>query len=130
MCGGSFSLAPRGGVLFAKLHGLSVSGEVRPLDKDADGVLFSDGAGVVVLKRLRRALADGDPILGIIKSVGASSDGKGKAIYAPSSAGQCIAIERAYAQPGARRESVDWIVAHATGTPAGDSAAPTRGIDL
>ena len=88
VCGGSFALAPRGSVLFAKLHGLSESGVVRPLDRASDGVLFADGAGVVVLKRLKRALADGDRILGVIKAFGASSDGKGKAIYAPNSAGQ------------------------------------------
>lgn len=120
VCGGAFALAPRGSVLFSKLHGLSRSGEVRPLDKDCDGVLFADGAGVVVLKRLDRALADGDRVLGILEAFGSSSDGKGKAIYAPNSAGQGIAIQRAYESVAADR--VDWIVAHATGTPAGDLA--------
>ena len=95
VCGGTFALAPRGSVLFSKLHGLSESGEVRPLDKAADGVLFADGAGVVVLKRLKRALADGDQVLAVVRGFGSSSDGKGKAIYAPSAAGQRIAIDRA-----------------------------------
>lgn len=121
-CGGAFALAPRGSILFSKLHGLSKSGEVRPLDKACDGVLFADGAGVVILKRLKRALADGDRVLGVLKAFGSSSDGKGKAIYAPNSAGQSIAIERAYRQTDVRKESVDWVVAHATGTPAGDLA--------
>ncbi|KVN03265.1 MULTISPECIES: SDR family oxidoreductase [unclassified Burkholderia] len=121
-CGGAFALAPRGSVLFSKLHGLSKSGEVRPLDKACDGVLFADGAGVVILKRLKRALADGDRVLGVLKAFGSSSDGRGKAIYAPNSAGQSIAIERAYRQTGVRKEAVDWVVAHATGTPAGDLA--------
>lgn len=121
-CGGAFALAPRGSVLFSKLHGLSRSGEVRPLDRDCDGVLFADGAGVVILKRLARARADGDRILGVLKSFGSSSDGKGKAIYAPNSAGQGIAIQRAYAQTATGPADVDWVVAHATGTPAGDLA--------
>lgn len=121
-CGGAFALAPRGSVLFSKLHGLSKSGEVRPLDKNCDGVLFSDGAGVVILKRLSRALADGDNVLAVIKAFGSSSDGKGKAIYAPNSAGQNIAIARAYAQPGVAIKDIDWVIAHATGTPAGDLA--------
>jgi NAD(P)-dependent dehydrogenase (short-subunit alcohol dehydrogenase family)/3-oxoacyl-(acyl-carrier-protein) synthase len=121
-CGGAFALAPRGSVLFSKLHGLSKSGEVRPLDQACDGVLFADGAGVVILKRLSRALADGDPVLAIVKAFGSSSDGKGKAIYAPSSEGQNVAIQRAYSRPGAAIEHVDWVVAHATGTPAGDLA--------
>jgi hypothetical protein len=122
VCGGAFGLAPRPGVLFAKLHGLSVSGEVRPLDKNSDGVLFSDGAGVVVLKKLKRALVDGDRILGVIGAFGSSSDGKGKAIYAPSSDGQAIAIRRVLENTEVTAVDIDWVVAHATGTPAGDSA--------
>ncbi|MDN7674978.1 SDR family oxidoreductase [Burkholderia oklahomensis] len=121
-CGGAFALAPRGSILFSKLHGLSKSGEVRPLDKACDGVLFADGAGVVILKRLKRALADGDRVLGVLKAFGSSSDGKGKAIYAPNSAGQSIAIDRAYRQTDVPKDAVDWVVAHATGTPAGDLA--------
>ncbi|WP_193098113.1 SDR family oxidoreductase [Burkholderia sp. Z1] len=121
-CGGAFALAPRGSILFSKLHGLSRSGEVRPLDRGCDGVLFADGAGVVILKRLKRARADGDRILGVLKSFGSSSDGKGKAIYAPNSAGQRIAIDRAYARTATVPADVDWVVAHATGTPAGDLA--------
>ncbi|OUE36364.1 beta keto-acyl synthase, partial [Burkholderia territorii] len=121
-CGGAFALAPRGSILFSKLHGLSRSGEVRPLDRNCDGVLFADGAGVVILKRLTRARADGDRILGVLKSFGSSSDGKGKAIYAPNSAGQRIAIDRAYACTATVPADVDWVVAHATGTPAGDLA--------
>ncbi|OLL27633.1 beta keto-acyl synthase [Burkholderia sp. SRS-W-2-2016] len=121
-CGGAFALAPRNTVLFAKLHGLSRSGEVRPLDEACDGVLFADGAGVVILKRLKRAVADGDRVLGILKAFGSSSDGKGKAIYAPNPEGQGIAIERAYRQSEVTSEQIDWVVAHATGTPAGDLA--------
>ncbi len=121
-CGGAFALAPRGSILFSKLHGLSRSGEVRPLDAACDGVLFADGAGVVILKRLKRALADGDRVLGVLKGFGSSSDGKGKAIYAPNSAGQSIAIRRAYEPAEAGRDLPDWVVAHATGTPAGDLA--------
>ncbi|MBV9282939.1 MAG: SDR family oxidoreductase, partial [Chloroflexi bacterium] len=122
VCGGAFALAPRGAVLFAKLHGLSTGGEVRALDKDSDGVLFADGAGVVVLKKLSRALADGDTVLAVVQSFGSSSDGRGKAIYAPSSAGQSIAIRRALERPNVDLGHVDWVVAHATGTPAGDLA--------
>lgn len=116
VCGGAFALGPRGTVLFSKLHGLSKQGEVRALDATADGVIFADGAAVVVLKRLHRAQADGDQVLGVIRAVGTSSDGKGKAVYAPNPDGQARAITRAAAGP------VDLIIAHATGTPAGDLA--------
>nr|MDT0657085.1 SDR family oxidoreductase [Micromonospora sp. DSM 115978] len=119
VCGGTFAVGPRNAVLFAKLNGLSPSGDLRPLDRDCDGVLFSDGAAAVVLKRHADALRDGDPILGFVGAVGMSSDGRGKAIYAPNVRGQKLAIERALrrAPDGTR---LDWIVAHATGTPAGD----------
>ncbi|MFI6812985.1 SDR family oxidoreductase [Nonomuraea sp. NPDC050328] len=116
VCGGAFALGPRGTVLFAKLQGLSKQGTVRALDAGADGVIFADGAAVVVLKRLSRARADGDEILGVIETIGTSSDGKGKAIYAPNPDGQALAMRRA--EP----DDVDWIIAHATGTPAGDVA--------
>ncbi|MFI5782513.1 SDR family oxidoreductase [Nocardia sp. NPDC051570] len=116
VCGGAFAVGPRGSVLFAKLRGLSERGEVRSFDKTSDGVLFSDGAATVVLKTLRRARGDGDRILGVVRAFGASSDGKGKAIYAPSAVGQELAIRRA------GTTVPDWVVAHATGTPAGDAA--------
>jgi NAD(P)-dependent dehydrogenase (short-subunit alcohol dehydrogenase family)/3-oxoacyl-(acyl-carrier-protein) synthase len=120
--GGAFALGPRGAVLFSRLHGLSTGGAVRSLDRGADGVLFSDGAGVVVLKRLSRAVADGDRILGVLRGSGSSSDGKGKAIYAPSTQGQQLAVERALDAANVRPNDLDWVVAHATGTPAGDVA--------
>ena len=122
ICGGALAFTARSSVLFAKLHGLSIRGEVRSLDKDSDGVLFSDGAGIVVLKRLRRALQDGDRVLAVLKAFGASSDGKGKAIYAPASAGQSLAVRRALEGGGVDGDQVEWINAHATGTPAGDLA--------
>ncbi|MGR8007768.1 SDR family oxidoreductase [Streptomyces hypolithicus] len=122
VCGGSFALAPSGSILFAKLNGLSTGGAVRALDAGADGALFSDGAGLVVLKRLSRAHADGDQVLGIVSAIGLSADGRGKAIYAPAPAGQELAVERAFERSGLGPDDVDWIVAHATGTPAGDEA--------
>ncbi|MGW6289617.1 SDR family oxidoreductase [Streptomyces sp. NPDC055107] len=122
VCGGSFALAPSGSILFAKLNGLSTGGAVRALDEGADGALFSDGAGLVVLKRLSRARADGDRVLGVISAIGLSADGRGKAIYAPAPAGQELAVERAFERSGLGPDDIDWIVAHATGTPAGDEA--------
>ena len=119
VAGGAFALAPRGSILFAKLNGLSARGEVRSLDADGDGVLFADGAAAIVLKTRSRAEADGDTILASIASIGSSSDGKGKAIYAPKAEGQMLAIERTQA---GHDLAPAWVVAHATGTPAGDLA--------
>ena len=122
VCGGAFALGPRGSTLFSQLQGLSRTDRVRALDEQNDGVLFSDGAGVVVLKTLRRARADGDRVLGVLPGIGTSSDGRGKAIYAPSAEGQRLAVRRAHEAAGVVGGEVDWVVAHATGTPAGDLA--------
>ncbi|WP_093800386.1 SDR family oxidoreductase [Streptomyces sp. Wb2n-11] len=122
VCGGAFALAPRGTVLFSKLQGLSKSGKVHALDEAADGVIFADGAALVVLKRLSKAQEDGDRVLGVLRAFGSSSDGKGKAIYAPNSAGQSLAVRRALENGAVDGADVDWINAHATGTPAGDLA--------
>ncbi|KOG56859.1 hypothetical protein ADK75_06335 [Streptomyces virginiae] len=122
VCGGALATGPRGSALFSKLSGLSRSDQVRSLDENSDGVLFSDGAGFIVLKRTSRAIADGDTILGYVAGIGTSSDGRGKAIYAPSSQGQQIAVQRAHAAAGPPAQDVSWIVAHATGTREGDLA--------
>ncbi|MFG1661346.1 SDR family NAD(P)-dependent oxidoreductase [Micromonospora chersina] len=125
LCGGAFALQSQGIVLFSKLRGLSRSGQIRSLDRDADGVLFSDGAAVVVLKRRSRAVADGDPILGHVEGFGGSSDGHGKAIYTPSADGQCLALGRAWHAADIKPDDVDWIVAHGTGTRTGDRVEMT-----
>ncbi|MFF1613946.1 SDR family oxidoreductase [Amycolatopsis sp. NPDC058278] len=130
VCGGAFAYSARNLVLFSKLRGLSRSGTVRCFDRAADGVLFSDGAGVVVLKRLDRARADGDRVLGVVEGIGLASDGRGKAIYAPNAEGQSIALRRAYRAAGVDPADIGWVVAHATGTRAGDSTevAALRGV--
>ncbi|MCE6998366.1 SDR family oxidoreductase [Saccharothrix sp. S26] len=121
VCGGAFAYSARNLVLFSKLQGLSRSGTVRCFDRAADGVLFSDGAGAVVLKRLDRAHADGDRVLGVVEGIGLAGDGRGKAIYAPNAEGQALALRRAYRAAGVDPVDVGWVVAHATGTRAGDS---------
>ncbi len=121
-CGASFAVGPRNSMLFASLHGLSSSGDIRSFDQDADGVLFSDGAAVVILKTLERARADGDTILGVLAGAGTSSDGRGRAIYAPNPRGQQLAVQRAFDTAGVTAADIDWVVAHATGTRAGDQA--------
>ncbi|WP_143230976.1 SDR family NAD(P)-dependent oxidoreductase [Actinosynnema sp. ALI-1.44] len=121
-CGGVLSLGPRILVLFSKLGGLAPRGRVRCFDAEADGTLFSDGAALVALKRLDRALADGDKVLAVLAGFGAAADGKGKAIYAPNPVGQRLAIRRARAVNDITAKQVDLVIAHATGTPAGDGS--------
>ncbi|QTR03090.1 hypothetical protein J7S33_29660, partial [Saccharothrix algeriensis] len=135
VCGGVFTNTPRFSIMFAALRGLSRTGAVRAFDRAADGTLFSDGAGAVVLKTLRRARQDGDEVLAVLGGTGVASDGRGKAVYAPNRVGQEIAVRRARRVNATRAEDVDWVVAHGTGTPVGDrvelgvldSFAPERG---
>ncbi|MEQ9379383.1 MAG: beta-ketoacyl synthase N-terminal-like domain-containing protein, partial [Pirellulales bacterium] len=105
---------------FSKTHALSARGRCSPFDAAADGIVLSEGIGVVVLKRLADAQRDGDKIYGIIKGVGSSSDGKEKGLTAPNASGQLRALRRAYAQAGFSPSKVELIEAHGTGTVVGD----------
>ena len=105
---------------FSQLRALSPSGRCAPFDRQADGLLVGEGAGVVVLKRLQDALRDGDRILALIRGAGLSNDLEGK-LLSPSSEGQLRALRMAYAQAGWTPQMVDLIECHATGTPVGDA---------
>ncbi|HEV2845178.1 MAG TPA: SDR family NAD(P)-dependent oxidoreductase, partial [Thermoanaerobaculia bacterium] len=120
VAGGVFAPGPANNALFAQFRGLTPRAS-RPLDEAADGVVFGDGAAAVVLKRLPDALAAGDRVLGVIRGMGLSSDGKSPAINVPQSAGQSLAIRRAYAASGVATDTVQLIEAHATATPVGDA---------
>jgi 3-oxoacyl-(acyl-carrier-protein) synthase len=121
-CGGMSGVTPRYNTAFAKIGWLSRRGRLRVFDRLADGTLFSEAAAVVVLKTLRRALADKDPVLGLLVGFGASSDGSGRSVCAASPTGQSLCIQRAHRAAGVDASQVDWVVAHGTGTAAGDAA--------
>ncbi|MDP7043393.1 MAG: SDR family NAD(P)-dependent oxidoreductase [Candidatus Thalassarchaeaceae archaeon] len=93
----------------------------RPFDARANGFVMGEGAGCVVLKRLEDAIRDGDEIYSVIRGIGASSDGRGKGITAPSIRGQKQAVMRAYQQAGYSATSVELIEAHGTSTKVGDA---------
>jgi 3-oxoacyl-(acyl-carrier-protein) synthase len=121
-CGGMSGVTPRYNTAFAKLGLLSRRGRLRVFDRLADGTLFSEAAAVVVLKTLNRALEDKDPVLGVLVGFGASSDGGGRSVFAVNPAAQSLCIERAQRAAGVDASQVDWVVAHGTGTAAGDAA--------
>lgn len=106
---------------FSKTPALSPSGDVRAYDQDGDGTMLGEGLGVVVLKRLEEARADGDRIYAVIRSVGSSSDGKGAAIFAPTADGQRRALNNAYDSAGVNPGSVELVEGHGTGTAVGDA---------
>ncbi|MDR1546686.1 MAG: SDR family NAD(P)-dependent oxidoreductase [Deltaproteobacteria bacterium] len=107
---------------FSKTPALSPTGEVRAFDENGDGTLLGEGLGVLVLKRLDDALRDGDRLYAVIRGVGASSDGRGTAVFAPSAQGQKRALEAAYAEAGWSPLDVELVEAHGTGTAVGDGA--------
>ncbi|MFZ0749958.1 MAG: beta-ketoacyl synthase N-terminal-like domain-containing protein, partial [Pyrinomonadaceae bacterium] len=118
--GGVFAPGPANNTLFAQFRGLAQR-ESRPFDASADGVVFGDGAGVVILKRLPDALSQGDRILAVIRGIGLSSDGRSPSINVPQVKGQSLAIEHAYESSGIDTETIQYVEAHATATIVGDA---------
>lgn len=119
--GVSVSFPQRGGYLFQEGMILSPDGHCRPFDADARGTRPGAGAGLVVLKRLADALADGDTVHAVIRGAAINNDGAGKAGYtAPSIDGQVEAIATAQMLAGVDPRSIGYIEAHGTATPLGD----------
>ncbi len=105
---------------FSAIGALSPS-HSTPFDARANGFVMGEGAGVLLLKRLKDAIDDGDQIYSVIRGVGGSSDGRGKGITAPSQRGQVQAIARAYEQAGYPASTVELVEAHGTSTKVGDA---------
>ncbi|WP_433281251.1 type I polyketide synthase [Pseudonocardia xinjiangensis] len=101
---------------------LSPEGCCRPFDADADGMVGADGAGIVVLKRLPDALADGDHVDAVLRGSALSNDGSGKVSFtAPSVAGQVAAIRSAHLLADVPPDTIGYVEAHGTGTTIGDA---------
>jgi phthiocerol/phenolphthiocerol synthesis type-I polyketide synthase E len=100
---------------------LSRDGRCRPFDAAADGMLFSSGAGVVVLKPLSDAIADGDTIHAVIRSTAVNNDGSGRMGFsAPGVTGQAAVVAEAIALSGLASDDITLVEAHGTGTALGD----------
>ena len=109
------------GYLYEEGAIMSPDGHCRPFDADASGTVFGDGVGVVVLKRLDDALADGDHIHAVIKGSATNNDGANKVGFtAPSVEGQAEVIAMAQAEADVHPESISYVEAHGTATPLGD----------
>ncbi|NMO22336.1 beta-ketoacyl synthase N-terminal-like domain-containing protein, partial [Pyxidicoccus fallax] len=99
----------------------SPDGHCRPFDAAGQGTLFGSGVGVVVLKRLADALADGNPIHAVIRATAVNNDGASKLGFtAPSAEGQAEVIARAQALADVSPDSVEYVETHGTGTLLGD----------
>jgi acyl transferase domain-containing protein/NAD(P)-dependent dehydrogenase (short-subunit alcohol dehydrogenase family) len=107
---------------FSQTQALSPTGDAKPFDITADGTILGEGIGIMLLKRLDNARRDQDRIYAVIRGMGTSSDGKGQAIYAPSTAGQTASLTQAYDSAGITADTIELVEAHGTGTRAGDAA--------
>ncbi|HEY1138400.1 MAG TPA: SDR family NAD(P)-dependent oxidoreductase [Xanthomonadaceae bacterium] len=105
----------REGYIFSK------SGRISTFDAAADGVVFGNGLGLVLLKRLDAAIADGDNIQAVIKGSAITNDGRGKMSYAASSAkGQITCVRAAMRDAGVDAADLGFVESHGTGTAMGD----------
>ncbi|MBY6159626.1 KR domain-containing protein [Mameliella alba] len=122
VAGGVTIELPQGrGYLYKENEILSPDGACHAFDHRAEGTVFGSGAGVVVLRRLADAVADGDHIWAVIKGSAVNNDGAQKAGYlAPSVEGQAIAVAEAQAIAGVTSDTVDYVECHGTGTYLGD----------
>ncbi len=112
---------PNSGYLYQEGAMLSPDGVTRTFDAQAQGTVFSDGAAVVLLKRLSDAQDDGDTIYAVIRGVAINNDGRDKASFtAPSLDGQAAVITAALADAGVSPRSVSYVECHGTATPLGD----------
>lgn len=117
--------SPFATVAFSELGVLSPTGGIRAFSDDADGIVRSDGAGVVVLKRLEDARRDGDDVLAVIKGSAVNSDGRSNGLTAPNPDAQVDVLRSAYADARIAPQSVDYVEAHGTGTILGDPIEAT-----
>lgn len=99
---------------------LSPTGQCKPFDGTADGYCRAEGAGLIVLKRLSQAQADGDNILGVIAGAQTNQGGLSSALTIPSSPSQVSLYRDILLQAGLNRHQVSYVEAHGTGTQAGD----------
>ena len=118
------------GYLYVEGGIASADGRTRSFDSESTGTVFGSGVGVVMLKRLEDALADGDTIEGVIVGSAINNDGAARAGFtAPSVDGQAEVIMQAQAVAGVHPDTITYLEAHGTGTPVGDPievAALTR----
>lgn len=119
--GVSITCPPRSGYHYQEGAMLSPDGRTRTFDAKAQGTVFSDGAAVLLLKRLSDARADGNPVIALIRGGAVNNDGGNKASFtAPSSEGQAAVIAMALDNAGVDASSIGYVETHGTATPVGD----------
>ncbi|MFI9502944.1 type I polyketide synthase [Nocardia sp. NPDC052566] len=119
--GASVQVPQEAGYIYEEGSILSPDGHCRAFDAEAGGTVFGSGVGVVVLKRLADAVADGDRVHAVILGSAVNNDGANKIGYtAPGIAGQRAVIREALSAAGIGAETIGYVEAHGTGTRLGD----------
>ncbi|MFG2628157.1 SDR family NAD(P)-dependent oxidoreductase [Streptomyces sp. NPDC048473] len=118
--GVNLMLNPANMVSLTSFGGLSPDGLCKAFDARADGFGRGEGCGVVVLKPLSRALADGDDVYCVIRGSAANNDGLSNGLTAPNPEAQAEVLREAYSRAGVDPRDVHYVEAHGTGTNLGD----------
>jgi acyl transferase domain-containing protein len=118
--GANTMLVPEITVALSKFHMMAPDGRCKTFDARADGFVRGEGCGVVVLKRLSDALADGDNVLAVVRGTAVNQDGPSSGLTAPNGPAQEAVMKAALQNAGLQPEDVSFVETHGTGTALGD----------
>jgi malonyl CoA-acyl carrier protein transacylase len=118
--GVNLMLIPELPIGLSRLKAISADGHCKAFDASANGYVRGEGSGVVVLKRLSDAIADGDNILATIRGSAVNHDGRSNGISAPNGLAQEVVIRNALENAQVKADQIQYVEAHGTGTPLGD----------
>lgn len=113
-------IEPSSMITFTKLNALAPDAKCKAFDARANGYVRGEGVGLVVLKPLRQALADGDRVYAVIRGSAINQDGKTNGLTAPNRLAQEAVLKEAYASAGIAPSEAQYVEAHGTGTLLGD----------
>ena len=113
-------ITPGGFIGFSQAGMLSPDGRCAAFDASASGFVRGEGAGMVMLKRLSKAIEDGDPIQGVIIGTALNQDGHTNGIMLPSSEAQARLVADTCREAGVEPNAIGYVEAHGTGTAVGD----------
>ncbi|WP_052172659.1 type I polyketide synthase [Nocardia sp. BMG111209] len=118
--GATLLMSPTAHIELCRLGVLSPSGKCAPFSADGDGTVWAEGAGLVLLKRLRDARRDGDRVLAVIRGSAVNQDGRSQGLSAPNGAAQEQVLRSALRAARLEPHDIDYVEAHGTGTALGD----------